>query len=230
METMNQKLTVRQKTQLDEILRDGEYSSPVRFARDIKNFSKIRHLDTHEVRAYLGFIFTKAANLAGFKNPISDINKNDIRQMVMTQYSGLSLEEIDYAFMYDRYSGEPIEHFQLFNAVYVSKVLKRYKKYITQIKFDNNIPLSEPRNEKTYTEEEKAKIHEEYLLMVYDELIKNKYCDSAHLLWDKIRNKHGKRYEILERLKKIQIKKYLREKPKSYDFDKDGGKNTVYNV
>lgn len=150
--------------------------------------------------------------------------------MIFSRYSGLSLQEIDFAFRHNRYSGEPIPHYQQFNAEYVSLVLNRYKAYIKQIRVENNISLSNIQIDRTFTEEEKSKIHEEFLLLVYNEIKLNNFYDSAFFLWDEIKNKHMKPPQLLQRLFLVQKSKYLKTKPKNFNLDKEGGKKTVQNI
>jgi len=106
----------------------------------------------------LSMIFTKVCNLIGLKDPISNNNKIDIVEMIISRFKGLSLEEIDYAFRIDRYGdhGEPTPHYQLFNAEYVSTVLGKYKNWLRKTRVSNNLPISKPTEEKALTEDEKA--------------------------------------------------------------------------
>ena len=103
----------------------------------------------------LSMIFTRASNLIGLKDPISNINKLDIVEMILSRYKGLSLEEIDYAFRLDRYSGESVSHYQLFNAEYVGKVLHKYRVWLRTTRANNNLPLSQRKKPVELTEEEK---------------------------------------------------------------------------
>jgi len=106
----------------------------------------------------LSMIFTKVCNLIGLKDPISNNNKIDIVEMIISRFKGLSLEEIDYAFRIDRYGdhGEPTPHYQLFNAEYVSTVLGKYKNWLRKIRENNNLPISKPTEEIAITEDKKA--------------------------------------------------------------------------
>lgn len=107
--------------------------SPISFLNDISNQTAIRNIDTNsnEFRVSLGKFFTKVNNLLGIKESILDINKVDIKEMILMRFKGLSLDEIDYAFKLERYGsfGKRIDHFQLFNAEYVGKVLERYQEW-----------------------------------------------------------------------------------------------------
>ena len=223
----NQQLEDKQLERLQKIREAGNYSA-IGFAKRIKDFEKIMNLDSEETRPTLGLIFTRVFNLSGFKGVIDDIHKQDIVEMILVKYKHFSIEEIDYAFRYDRYSGDPIEHFQLFNSEYVAKVLKRYKDYIIQIKKDNNISHSISKVN-FVSDEEKRIIHEEFLKVVYEEIKEFNISDSAWLLWDKVYNKHGKSIEVQQRLFRMQKFKFLRFRPTNFDFIK-GGKKSVQNI
>lgn len=133
-------------------------------------------------------------------------------QLVFEKFNHLSLEEIDYAFRHDRYSGDPIPHFQLFNAEYVAKVLKRYADFVMQVKNENHLKLQEPVIEKTASDEEKKEIREQFLQMVFGDLVKDGFSDSAWLLYEDIRPRLGVHKDVLIRLFKMQKLKIERKK------------------
>jgi hypothetical protein len=153
---MSQQLTVKQQTQLEKIVKAGE-TSELSFARKTIEFDKIRKLSEQDVNDGLAMVFTKASNLLGIKDPISDINKQDIREMILSHFNGLSLEEIDYAFKLERYGilGDKTGHFQLLNTDYVSTILNKYKNWLKEIRINNNLPISIMEKIKEPTQEEK---------------------------------------------------------------------------
>lgn len=112
-------------------------------------------MEVDEVREGLGVIFVRAVNLLGIKEKISPINKQDIREMILLRFKSFSLEEIDYAFKLDRWSGEPVQHFQLFNSEYVAKVLTKYKNWLRVTRSNNNLPLKPKKEKPELTDEEK---------------------------------------------------------------------------
>lgn len=91
----------------------------------------------------LGHIFQNITLLFGIKEPISEINKADIKKMITSHYNNLSLEQLVYAFELERYGklGDKTDHFQLINAQYVATVIKKYKKWLSETRFNNNIPM-----------------------------------------------------------------------------------------
>lgn len=166
-----------------------------------------------EVRQCLGLIFTKASNLAGLKSSISEINKTDIREMILSNFKNLSLEEIDYAFRIDRYgtNGEPTPHYQLFNAEYVSMVLNRYKTWLRTIRGNYNLPIAKPAKEKALTEDEKTLIIVNGTIDCFEEFTANGYIPQGKayvydfLFEHGLLPKHTKRFR--EKIKRKAIKK-----------------------
>ncbi len=128
-------------------------------------------------------IFTRVANLLGIKHQINQINKEDIREMIYYRFGNLSLEEIDYAFKLDRYGkfGDPTEHYQLFNAEFVGKVLNRYKNWVQQYRFDNRIPTAKLPEKKELTSEEKETIVVTGVLNFFDEFKENRHIPPGRL-------------------------------------------------
>lgn len=97
---------------------------------------RLMNLDPEVRRSGLGFIFAQTAILSGFKGEIPDINKQDITELLLNRFKTLSLSELNHAFKIDRhgYHGEPTQHFQLFNAEYVVRVLNNYLKYKERVR------------------------------------------------------------------------------------------------
>lgn len=66
--------------------------------------------------------------------------------------------------------------------------------------------------ERNVSENEKKETHEIFLKMVYDELVMERYSDSAWLLYDEIKPKLSIRKEVLIRLFRIQTVKLQKKK------------------
>jgi len=105
--------------------------SPISFLNDTKNQTAIRELSENDFYNSITPIFTKINNLLGIKVNVTPLNGGDITDMILMRYKALSLNEIDYAFKLERYGslGKRIDHFQLFNAEYVGKVLEKYQEW-----------------------------------------------------------------------------------------------------
>ena len=155
------------------------------------------------------FLFTRIANLSGIKEAISDINKSDIKELLLTHHSGLSIEEIDYAFKLDRYSGEPTPHYGLFNAEFVAKVLKKYKIWLNEKRTTYNLPISLPQE--TQTSKPNPETRLKLIEIVFLDLKQKKYSDDAWILYAEMVDK-GKIFVSDEEKKRMYINYYNEQK------------------
>ena len=129
--------------------------SEVSFVREAGKLTKIREANGYELSKEASRFITNTTNALGIKEATSSFNKQDIIELLITKYRNLTIDEVYYAFKMERYGnlGERIEHFQLFNAEYVSKVLDKWVNRKREVKRDHNI-LDQPK-QKTATEKEK---------------------------------------------------------------------------
>ena len=125
----------------------------------------------NQFKATLGVLFTKIGLLSGLKGEISKIDKDDIYKIVLSRFKELSFDEIYKAFELDRscqYEQE-IEHFGLFNAKYVSKILNEYRKWKSKVRHEHKIHLQEKPVDEEISEEMNMKALEDGVtrLMLY---------------------------------------------------------------
>jgi hypothetical protein len=120
---------------------------------------RVSRIET-DFKQQFAIMLTKIANLSGIKAEIDELNAKDITKMILSKFNGLSIPEIYKSFELERYGeyGKKTDHFQLFNAEYVSAILIKYKEWkITQLKA-NNIPLVIEEKKEDLSEEEKKEI------------------------------------------------------------------------
>lgn len=120
-------------------------------------------------------MLTKITVLAGIKNKIDDLNKQDISKMILRRFKTLSLTEIYFAFEKERYSeyDKKTDHFQLFNADYVSQVLNKYKNWKRETKITHNISAPKLMESNPISEKESDSIVEKGVQRMYDDFKKN---------------------------------------------------------
>lgn len=119
--------------------------SPVAFVKENYNFKKIRErLTEPHFGVTLGVMMAKVCAYAGIKNEITDHDKFDIGRAIKNRFSDLSCEEFMKAFENERHGiyAERTEHFQLFNAEYVTSVLNKWKKWRQETKIAHNISIN----------------------------------------------------------------------------------------
>jgi len=146
--------------------------STVSFVKSNYGFVKLRNRKTEpEIGVLIGIAMTKVAVLLGLKG-IDDLNKPDIRNAILNQYSDLTLEEIYKAFELERYNvyESKTEHYQLFNAEYVTSILKKYRVYKNNIQIQQNITPEQKESAKI-DDEEKENIMKNAVNRVFQEFI-----------------------------------------------------------
>lgn len=126
------------------------------FIRSSFEQDKLREIKSVETNQLLGLVLQQASVLAGIKDGVQDIVKNDLKDLIFGKFGGLSLEEIAYAFKLERQLAYPTksEHYQFFSTEYVAEILGKYTEWKAEKRRANNIdPLPEKKRE--LTEEEK---------------------------------------------------------------------------
>lgn len=135
--------------------------SQVAFVKDTLSHTKIREIDSYEFTKQIGILLPKIKVQMGIKHEISDIYKSDLKEMILSRFKNLSLNEIDFAFKLERY-GEyrdekglesRTEHFHEFNTVYCSTVLGKYVDWKRKTKLKHNIEKKE--SQQSVSEKEK---------------------------------------------------------------------------
>ena len=103
----------------------------VEFLKDISNQIKIRDISKDDFKNQLIKSIVLLNTLSGIKEPMDDVTKQDIKEMILMRFKALSFDEISYAFKKERYGdlGDRTEHYQLFDAKYVSEVLDKFVKW-----------------------------------------------------------------------------------------------------
>jgi len=144
--------------------------APVAFLKANYGFVKIRNRKAEpELRFLIGAAMVKAAVLSGISRVIDPANKFDVTNSILSAYSDLTLEEIYKAFELERYGvyEARTEHFQLFNAQYVTDIMKKYRKWKTDTKHQHNI--SPPQSLPEISESQKQEIVTKGIIRVFDE-------------------------------------------------------------
>lgn len=178
----------------------------VQFLKSTYEIKKIRERKYEPAfKQLLGVVLVKINSLAGIKTEIDDFTKQDIVKMILGTFNELSIEEIYKAFELERYSvyETKTDHFQLFDANYISEILKKYKKWKVEQKKVLNIDA--PKEE---IQVDKNKIRLDFLKMVYSEIKETGFCLESYLLYDKLESKINATDQQKKELYQQQIKIY----------------------
>ena len=166
----------------EKISKIGKISNE-EFAIKRKDFIKIGKINDPSLFQMIGFILTRASVFAGFKYKIDNANKKDIKEMILMKWKILSLEEIEYAFKLDRYSPNPVAHYQLFNANYVHKVLHNYYEWLSRMNQKNS---SAPKKELPPDTEKERQAQIDIARDVFNELQEKDFYIGAWHLYNKM--------------------------------------------
>lgn len=134
--------------------------SPVQFLKSNLDSKKIRERATEpDIKITIGTMLIKIAALTGMKNEIDFLIGQDISKMIFSTYADLTIEEIYKAFELERYGSfeDKTEHYQLFNADYIAKILKKYKNWKLNMKIHHDI-TSDAKRLSEITESQKEQI------------------------------------------------------------------------
>ena len=145
----------------------------VDFLKDISNQVKIRDISEEDFKHHLIKTIVTINALSGIKDPMDDITKTDIKEMILMRFKALSFDEISYAFKKERYGdlAPRTEHFQLFDAKYVSEVLDKFVKWKKEKIVQYN--LNHKKVEVSISEQEKEFIMAEAVDRVQKEVKQN---------------------------------------------------------
>lgn len=114
----------------------------VQFLKSNLANKKIKERQTEpDIKSLIGVMFAKIGALSGIKNEIDSMIAQDILKMIFNTYGNLTIEEIYKAFELERYGSfeDKTQHFQMIDADYVAKVLKKYIHWKHTIKMQHNI-------------------------------------------------------------------------------------------
>lgn len=192
------------------------------FILETRKFHKIKNVDRNQYSEMIGVVLAKAINLAGFKKAVDDIHKADVSKMLLTKYKNITLEEIDKAFEIDRYSSEPVKHFDLFNSSYVAKILDNYQIWKSRKK--NHYQIGKEKKEFQLTEEQKKANQLKLIKNIFESLQVKDFDRDAWLIYDKIECYQKTDDDYKKGLYKAQLKKYY------FEQKKDGETRDDFNV
>ena len=149
----------------------------VSFLKDISNHIKIKDIPIDNYKHQLIKTIVLINNLSGVKEPMSDVVKTDIREMFLMRFKMLSFDEISYAFKLERYGnlGNRIEHYQLFDAKYVSEVLDKYLLWKKNKIVQHNLNTSKNNNK------ELSKKESEFIMIEAVDRIEKEYKSNKEI-------------------------------------------------
>ncbi|MDO6737128.1 hypothetical protein [Wenyingzhuangia sp. 2_MG-2023] len=195
--------------------------APVKFLSVPKQ--RIDEIEYDLFNEALSAILTKQSNFLGIKGLIDIPTLEDLIKMILTCFKHLSLVEINKAFDLERYSQYEYktEHFQLFNADYVSEIFKKFENWknnnIKKNKklFEKKIEASKPSQEETNKIIQNAIIECYLYVEKHNKLPNNKLYLYYELYKKNQLPKHDLAFK--EKVKKAVFKKLYKSKGNNTD-------------
>ena len=190
-------------------------NNSVSVLKESYNNSIIRDLEQTEVNKSIASVIVKDMMLKGVKaeNKPNKLITDDIKKMILTKYSVLTLLEIELAFQMERY-GEldpKSEHFQFYGTEYVSEILQKFTKW----KHKKAIELNLSRYKESLKPNEVSidEINKEYLEKILSEIKKgiNYRNIEAYLLYDEIPKESRPTKEYAEKIFNDEKSKLIKE-------------------
>lgn len=150
-------------------------------------------------------MLSKIHGLSGIKSKIDPFAAEDIQKMISSYFKTLSLEEIYKAFELERFGlyEAKTDHFQLFDANYVSEILKKYKNW--KINEKRALNISAPKME---VEVDKESIRNEYLKTIFSEIASDGFSSGAYGLYKQLEKQINASDEQKKKLYHEQLKVY----------------------
>lgn len=174
----------------------------------VSTFKRIDRYDSKEMKQNLIVTLQTIATLSGIKSEISKADMADIVKMILKRFKQLSFEDIGIAFEMERYNeyDEKTQHFNLFNAEYVSAILKKYQKWKSKYRNDHNLSISVDIPKVEFDDSE-------YYELIYDE-VKSGFTSKAGIYFDAMAKKNlfkpipkSEYLNTIERVKAMEIQK-----------------------
>lgn len=171
------------------------------------------------VMTLIGATLTKIASLGGITNEMDSLTRQDIVTMLFSSFKTLSIDEIYFAFQKERYGeyDNKTSHYNLFNADYVSEVLKKYKNWKKDKKSEYNITPDSQILLPEINQSQKDQIHYESLKKTYEQIKATGYDDMAWLIYPYIEGKITLTKEDKQKIYRQEEKKYLEELRTSFN-------------
>lgn len=128
---------------------------PAKFLTSVYAQTSICDMQGYELTKQLAHCFTFIAAQMRVTNEINDIDKKEIKELLLGRFKRLSVNEVYYAFKLERFGeyGEITSHYNRFDVIYVGQILDKYVNWKISTKQRHNISAIEETAEQS--EEEK---------------------------------------------------------------------------
>jgi hypothetical protein len=123
--------------------------TPIQFLNSVFSHKSICEMDSYEMKKQIILSLVATKEQMRVTSEISDIDKKEIQELILSRYKRLSVNEIYYAFKLERFSeyGDQISHYNRFDVIYFGQIMERYKEWKRKTKSEHNISFIEKPKE-----------------------------------------------------------------------------------
>ena len=156
----------------------------VDFIKDTLNQVRIREIkNTFEAKKAIIVWIHATSYACGIKEQIHEVIEDDLVECVLSRFKSLSVDELYYAFKLERYGVYELktEHYQSFNAAYVSTVLKKYIEYKKNTRVKHNLPIAKTQDMPQLTQQEKDALTYTGVVNCFDNYVQDKHIINGYV-------------------------------------------------
>ena len=154
------------------IYKEEEVSlSPIQFLNSVLDHVAICDMDSYERKKQVSLALIATAEQMRVTNPILDIDKKEIQELILKRFKRLSINELYYAFKLERFGeyGDKTEHYNRFDVIYVAQILGKYLIWKVDVRVKNNLEIAKQPVLQEITEEQKISFVAQGILRVFNE-------------------------------------------------------------
>lgn len=155
--------------------------TPVAFIQDTHTHKSIIEMPAYDLTKELMHLFTYQIAAYRIRTIMSEIDKTEIKQVILRRFKRLSINEMYYAFKLHR-SGElmpEVKPYDYISVTFVSQILEAYVEWKRKIRQVNNLELPQNAIRQEVSDEEKRQYIISGVLRSYDEYKEHKMLGSG---------------------------------------------------
>lgn len=156
----------------------------VDFIKDTINQVRIRDIEnTFEAKKAIIIWIHATSYACGIKEQIHEVIEDDLIECILSHFKSLSIDELYYAFKLERYGVYDLktDHYQSFNAIYVSTVLKKYIEYKKNTRIKHNLPIAKTQDMPQLTQQEKDALTYTGVVNCFDNYVQDKHIINGYV-------------------------------------------------
>lgn len=142
---------------------------PLEFVKDVLSQTPILEMDGYEQTKQIALCCAAIAEAMKITNEITEFDKKEIKELILSRFKRLSINEIYYAFKLERFNEyqEQTSHWNRLDASYVAQILKKYQDWKIKVRRDYNLEIAKPVETSELSQEEKNSLVAQGILRVF---------------------------------------------------------------